>query len=351
MKCNSKFSLLLLVVFAVSILSCVIYAQEDVEKNDLIPDSQGTQVQEEIEKPAPQGPTQPKPVTGGSAEEAENRLDRSISILNTVATLMGGLVGLITIVVMIAIAVGLLNYQLWTKLKAEAKKSVEEIKKAAQEVKPLVEKIRTTKEEVENLRVSIGETPSLSEPLSDELKKKLDEYGKKIEFLEEFGMGLGFDDYLNRASDHYYKEQYDIALENIDKAIELKPDHTIALSNRGAILAQLDLYEDALTACDKAIELNPDYVDAWNNKGVALRNLGRLEEAIIAFDQAIKLKPDYASAWYNKACLYSMEDDKDKALENLAKAVELDVSNKEEAKKEKDFERLWEDEEFKRIVS
>jgi len=60
-------------------------------------------------------------------------------------------------------------------------------------------------------------------------------------------------------------------------------------------------YEDAIIQYDKAIELNPSLVSAWNNKGIALSRLKRFEDAIICYDKAIDLDQNHANAWYNKA--------------------------------------------------
>jgi tetratricopeptide (TPR) repeat protein len=67
--------------------------------------------------------------------------------------------------------------------------------------------------------------------------------------------------------------------------------------------------------------------------------------------KTIELKPDYAEAWYNKACAYSRKGDKENALKHLSKAIDLDVKYEEEAKSDEAFKNLWDDENFKRIVS
>ena len=144
--------------------------------------------------------------------------------------------------------------------------------------------------------------------------------------------------------------RYEEELKAYDEAIKLKPDYADAWAIRGLALDKLGRYEEALKVFDKTIELKPDYAEAWVGKGFALDKLGRHKEAVEAYEKALKIKPDDASAWYNKACCYSLMKDKDNAIKNLSRAIELDAKYKEEAKKDEDFKSLWDDEDFKKIA-
>ncbi len=73
--------------------------------------------------------------------------------------------------------------------------------------------------------------------------------------------------------------------------------------------------------------------------------------ALESLEKAIELKPDYAEAWFNRACLYALKGERENALSDLRRAIELDSSLKERAKKDKDFEALWDDEEFRKLVA
>ncbi len=265
--------------------------------------------------------------------QAQRSLDSSISILNTVATLMGVLVALLTVIIAIGGALGFLEYRRWQGFKQQAKESAEETKryadeakKAAEEAKPIIERLKKAEEEIETFRERATHLPSLSEPFSEDQKRLLEEYGKKIEFLEAFGVPLKPEDYLSRGNDFYQSNEYELALKAYDNVIELKPDYAVA----------------------------------WYNRGFILGKLGRHEEALKAFDKAIELKPDDAEAWYNKACVYSLKGDKEKALKHLSKAIDFAATYeekaksdeyKEKAKSDEDFKNLWDDEDFKRIVS
>jgi tetratricopeptide (TPR) repeat protein len=240
--------------------------------------------------------------------EAQRNLDRSLSILNIVATSMGVLVGLITIIVVIAIAVGFFEYSKWKAIRKD-------IEKEANVIKEIRDKAENDAKTIRNEIKSISPTLFTEKP-SSEIIGKVDELNHRLELLEILGLPLNPEDYFNRAGNLFFKGKYELALKTVEKAIELKPDD----------------------------------VRFWDGKGILLIKLGRYDDALKHLEEAIKFKPDSQGLLYNLACAYSMKGDKGKALSALKRAVELDISNKEMAKKDKDFEKLWNDEDFKKLV-
>ena len=145
--------------------------------------------------------------------------------------------------------------------------------------------------------------------------------------------------------------KHDEAISSYDEAIKIDPKFAGAWNNKGIALGKLGEHDEAIKCYDKAIKIDPNDAKAWNNKGVALGKLSKLDEAIKCYDKAIKINPKFAGAWYNKACVYALKDDKENTFKNLSKAIELDAKSKEDAKKDRDFKSLWNDKDFKRIVS
>jgi len=192
------------------------------------------------------------------------------------------------------------------------------------------------------------------------------------------------EDYINHGSVLSLKGKFDLALKSFEKAIELKPDSFEAWSNKGSTLNNLGRYDEALEAVEKAIELKKDNVnawftkcaslfylcrynealkasektielksdnaEAWSNKGITLIKLNRHNEAIKTYEKAREFNPDNASYWFNLACSYAIQEVREKTLSNLKRAIELDKSFKEKAKEEKDFEKLWDDGDFKKLI-
>jgi len=274
--------------------------------------------------------------------EAQRNIDRSLDILNIVVSLLGVLVGLLTLIIAIVGGLGFFEIKKWH----EARKNIDEDIEIIKDTRNKAEK------ELDMLRKEIEKNPlpSLKEKPSEEIMKNLDEFASRSELFEMLGVPLNSEDYFNRATDFFFKGKYELAIKAIEKAIELEPDYAEAWNNKGVALGKLGRHDEALKAYEKAIELKRDYAEAWYNKGVALGKLGRHDEALKAYEKAIELKPDYAGAWYNSACSFSIRDDKEKALSCLRRAIDIDITFKEKAKKDKDFKKLLLDESFKKLI-
>ena len=77
-----------------------------------------------------------------------------------------------------------------------------------------------------------------------------------------------------------------------------------AYYNLGNAFNALDNYEEAVSNFKKAIQLNPNHSDAHSNLGVPLIALGRYEEALEIYDKAIQLDPINKGAWNNIGNLF-----------------------------------------------
>ena len=129
--------------------------------------------------------------------------------------------------------------------------------------------------------------------------------------------------YFNIAYSFGEKGDYEKAIENYDKALELNSNFEEAWYNKGFNLGELERHAEAIKCYDKAIDLNPNYEKAWHNKGVDLGKLERHEEAIECFGNAIELNPNYEKAWYGKGVNLEKLGRKDEAEPCFQKAKEL----------------------------
>ena len=79
----------------------------------------------------------------------------------------------------------------------------------------------------------------------------------------------------------------------------LEPFRPQVYNNIGNTLIEQVKIEEALENIIRAISLKPDYADAYNNMGLTLHFMGKFDEAIEAYKKSISLKPDYADAHHN----------------------------------------------------
>lgn len=77
---------------------------------------------------------------------------------------------------------------------------------------------------------------------------------------------------------------------------------------------------------------------------------GQTDAALQVFQQAIEVDPKFATSYYNLSCVYASKKEKEKALENLKRAISLDPMNREKAKVDKDFDPLRNEKEFEQLV-
>ncbi|KAF0125496.1 MAG: hypothetical protein FD189_2072 [Elusimicrobia bacterium] len=134
-------------------------------------------------------------------------------------------------------------------------------------------------------------------------------------------------DYRNRGVAYRKLKQYDKAIADYDKAIELNPKDADTYHNRGFAYDELKQYDKAIADYNKAIELNPEYADAYFNRGFAYDELKQYDKAIADYDKAIKLNPEYAYAYNNRGYTYLWLKKCDKAQTDFKKANKLDAKD------------------------
>jgi tetratricopeptide (TPR) repeat protein len=68
----------------------------------------------------------------------------------------------------------------------------------------------------------------------------------------------------------------------------LDPNSADAYNNRGTVYSDLKEYERAIEDYNKTIELDPNSADAYNNRGTVYYNLMQYERAIEEYNKTIK---------------------------------------------------------------
>lgn len=100
---------------------------------------------------------------------------------------------------------------------------------------------------------------------------------------------MSAEDLSDRGNVKYEKKDYKGAIEDYDRAIQLKPNYVEAYVDRGWAKGDSGDNPGAIADYTKAIELNPNYADAYNGRGDAKSNLGDNPGAIADYQKAAEL--------------------------------------------------------------
>jgi tetratricopeptide (TPR) repeat protein len=157
---------------------------------------------------------------------------------------------------------------------------------------------------------------------------------------------LFFKTYLQTEYKHF-----DEALKNADKLVKMQPNDALNWLIKGQISESLNKNEEAFIAYNKAISLDPNNSDAWQNKAGLLAKTNKFDEAIESYTKAILLSPGQPVFLYNRGCAYCRKGDKANALADLSKAISINPQFKSNAPKDEDFKSLWDDPDFKKLIS
>ncbi len=113
------------------------------------------------------------------------------------------------------------------------------------------------------------------------------------------------------------------ALASYDRALAVWRDNHEALCNRGAALQELNRFDEALASYDRALAVRPHYAEAFCRRGAVLRQLKQPEEALASYDRALAIQPDYVEALSNRGDLLLELKRFDDALASYDRALAI----------------------------
>lgn len=131
---------------------------------------------------------------------------------------------------------------------------------------------------------------------------------------------------FNRGSDYQVAGAYDRAIEDLNKAIDLKPKYVQAYFSRGSAYRGKGVYDRAIADYSKVIELNPDYALAYFSRGSTYRDKGIYDCAIADYSTAIDLNPDYALAYFNRGLCWQILQNWRRARSDLTVARQMGMN-------------------------
>ncbi len=95
--------------------------------------------------------------------------------------------------------------------------------------------------------------------------------------------------YQNRANAHFVKGEFDLAVINYNKVIEINPKEAATYMSRGLAYYNKEYYDKAIDDYGKVIELNPEAAAAYFKRGDSYEKMGDKAKAFADYKKASEL--------------------------------------------------------------
>jgi tetratricopeptide (TPR) repeat protein len=115
--------------------------------------------------------------------------------------------------------------------------------------------------------------------------------------------------------------------DNALAAAQTDSQKSLALGAKGAALYDQDKMKDAEAAFRSAVEADPGNLMAWDYLGSILAHKQDYDGVLLCADKIVQIDPDYADAYNLYGVAYQWRGDRNQALKNYRKAVQLNPKN------------------------
>jgi tetratricopeptide (TPR) repeat protein len=109
----------------------------------------------------------------------------------------------------------------------------------------------------------------------------------------------------DRGISYSEKGEYDLAISEFNKALEICPMLAQSYNNRGITYSKRGQYDLAISDFTKALEIEPDMAKVHYNRGITYAKQGQHALALQDFDRSIGLDPNHALAHANRGTVHA----------------------------------------------
>lgn len=136
---------------------------------------------------------------------------------------------------------------------------------------------------------------------------------------------------INLASLRIQQQAHDVAVDLLQRAVQLDPDCFICHYNLGNLYWRVQDLEAAYRSFERALTLLPSDVDARYNLAMTCLALEKYDEALPLLEQLSVERPDTVIIWRELGRLYGLQSRPDESEAAYAKAAELTDSTQGES--------------------
>ena len=166
-----------------------------------------------------------------------------------------------------------------------------------------------------------------------------------------------FDAYYYYARSCFKAGDLKKALKLFEKAQRVRPEDYQSAALIAAVLRQLGKSDEAhradrlaIESINKHLELYPEEARAFNLGAIILARLGEVERAKQWNERAMSLAPDDDAILYNASCVFAVLGEEDRALAGLQRAIEAGLAGGDWVSHDPDWERMRDHPRFQALV-
>jgi tetratricopeptide (TPR) repeat protein len=113
----------------------------------------------------------------------------------------------------------------------------------------------------------------------------------------------------------------DLVLLSCNRLLELSPNDTVALQQRGHYYTNIKNWDKALIDLKSAIQYGNEHAYTFNDLGFVYEQLGDFKNATISYDKSSQLEPKFVNPIYNNALLQLRQGQYQVALDYIEKCL------------------------------
>lgn len=146
-------------------------------------------------------------------------------------------------------------------------------------------------------------------------------------FISVLSFGQGAKEYTQRGRELLEKQEYVEALVNLNRAIELDPNHSAAYYLRGNIKDNFEDRHGAMKDYNMAIEKNPKFADALFARGNVKMKLQDYYGAIDDFTAVIAINENFVEAYFSRGRAKQFLQAYQDAINDCTKIIQINPKN------------------------
>lgn len=153
-------------------------------------------------------------------------------------------------------------------------------------------------------------------------QKAIEDYTHAIALVPELAEGMTY----NRGISHNILKEYDKALRDFTRVVELQPLRAYPRRQRANCYANQGKWKLAIKDYDQAIARWPKDAESYLNRGLAHRVLGQIDQALSDIQRAQELDTSSALASFHAGLCFLIKSNFAQASTNFSKAIQSDNS-------------------------